>query len=70
MIALDLRDRKLAISSLATLADEDENYDEVTALRLEWQRLLMLGVKCEIQWLDESGNINAWLEKQIRNALE
>lgn len=63
---LSMRDRKLAISIMKKvngLPQDDETAEE---LRMELQRMLMLGVKTEIQWLDESGSITQWLDRQIR----
>lgn len=68
-MALTSRDRKLATNSLIKMADEYELDEESATMKLEWQRILMLGIKCEIQWLDESGNINNWLERQMGEQL-
>ena len=35
----------------------------------ELQVMLALGVKAEIEWLDESGDLSSWLDDEIGEAL-
>ncbi|KAH7318275.1 Spo11/DNA topoisomerase VI subunit A [Stachybotrys elegans] len=63
------RDRKLAVSTLQRLDDVVPEDDEATHIRRELQVMLMMGVKVEIQWLDDSGNLSDWLDKTISNVM-
>jgi hypothetical protein len=36
---------------------------------IELQRMLMIGTKCEIQWIDDSGNLAAWLDDELLGVL-
>lgn len=65
---LSSRDRKTASALLRTTCDMDENSD-TAEIRRELQILLVLGVKAEIEWLDECGNLCSWLDKQIDHTL-
>lgn len=62
---LTTRDRKVAVTVVATLSDLAATDQAAADLKSEAQRMLMLGVKCEIQWLDESGNLLAWLDREL-----
>lgn len=67
---LSARDRKLATSTLKKLNRLSEDDDDVAdELGLELQRMLVLGVKAEIQWLDEAGSITHWLDREMGSAL-
>lgn len=66
---LSHRDRKLAISTLNKVNDLTRNDDVAEELKAELQRMLMLGVKTEIQWLDESGSITQWLDREMGASL-
>ncbi|KAF4120740.1 meiotic recombination protein SPO11 [Geosmithia morbida] len=63
------RDRRLAYSMLKRLSMFHAQDTEALELRRELQIILCLGVKAEIQWLDESGSIAKWLEHEISDAL-
>lgn len=65
MNGLTTRDRKVAVTVVATLSDHAATDQAAADLKSEAQRMLMLGVKCEIQWLDESGNLLSWLDREL-----
>jgi meiotic recombination protein SPO11 len=67
---LSYRDRKLAISSLTKVNNLTQNDNIAEDLKAELQRMLMLGVKTEIQWLDESGSITRWLDREMGASLD
>lgn len=62
---LTSRDRKLAIGMLRRLEDSCQNDEQSVEMKRELQMVLCMGVKAEIQWLDESGNLTGWLDQQI-----
>ncbi|KAM6486498.1 Spo11/DNA topoisomerase VI subunit A [Trichoderma sp. SZMC 28011] len=66
--ALSTRDRNVAVGILKKLVDSG---DDSTAVELgrELQVMLMMGVKAEIQWLDEAGNLTEWLDIKIGQML-
>lgn len=64
------RDRKLALSTLDSLYDLIHKENESVELVRELQTMLMLGVKAEIQWLDESGSLATWLDERLGTILE
>jgi meiotic recombination protein SPO11 len=66
---LSTRDRKLAIGTLGRLAGPELQGADASELKMELQRMLMLGIKMEIQWLDESGNIEEWLNERLQEIL-
>lgn len=66
---LSYRDRKLAISTLNKVNNLPQNDGVAEELKAELQRMLMLGVKTEIQWLDESGSITQWLDREMGASL-
>ncbi|KAL7945283.1 Spo11/DNA topoisomerase VI subunit A [Trichoderma barbatum] len=66
--ALSPRDRKLAVGMLEKLLDSRDD-SETTELGRELQVLLMMGVKAEIQWLDEAGNLTEWLDSKLGQML-
>ncbi|PHH87376.1 hypothetical protein CDD83_8963 [Cordyceps sp. RAO-2017] len=60
------RDRKFAVSTLAKVSARGAADDtELERLRRELQTMLMMNVKAEIQWLDDAGNLNEWLDESI-----
>ena len=67
---LTLRDRKLAIGMLRRLEDSSQEDDQSVEMRRELQIILCMGIKAEIQWLDESGNLTGWLDQQISSVME
>jgi meiotic recombination protein SPO11 len=58
---LSTRDRKVAVGILEKLLDVKDDA-EVAEVQRELQVMLMMGVKAEIQWLDEAGNLADWLD--------
>lgn len=65
---LSVRDRQLVRGTLRriqAIITTDESSQEVAEMRYELQKMLMLGVKAEIQWLDDGGNLTGWLEQEI-----
>ncbi|KAL7915334.1 DNA topoisomerase IV, alpha subunit [Trichoderma velutinum] len=66
--ALSIRDRKVAVGILEKLVDSGDDPAAVE-LRRELQVLLMMGIKAEIQWLDEAGNLTEWLDNKIGQML-
>jgi meiotic recombination protein SPO11 len=62
---LTARDRKLAVGTLKKVHDLLQDDEVAEGLRIELQRMLMLGVKTEIQWLDDSGSIAQWLDREM-----
>jgi meiotic recombination protein SPO11 len=46
-----------------------ETDDDVAELKLELQIMMVMGVKTEIQWLDEAGNLCEWLDERIGSML-
>lgn len=62
---LTVRDRKLAIGMLHRLADSPREDEQLIEMKRELRTMLCMGVKTEIQWLDESGNLTGWLNQQI-----
>lgn len=65
---LSARDRNVAVGILKKLVDSG---DDPTAVELgrELQVMLMMGIKAEIQWLDEAGNLTEWLDTKIGQML-
>ncbi|KAJ4863705.1 type IIB DNA topoisomerase domain-containing protein [Trichoderma breve] len=65
---LSTRDRNVAVGILKKLVDSG---DDPTAVKLgrELQVMLMMGIKAEIQWLDEAGNLTEWLDTKIGQML-
>ncbi|CVK87697.1 related to meiotic recombination protein rec12 [Fusarium proliferatum] len=66
---LNGRERVVAISTLKKISLRSQNELEGSGLRLELQLMTMLGVKAEIEWLDESGDLCSWLDGEIGEAL-
>lgn len=62
------RDRKVAKNILSKLVQASLIDDEALDMVREMQVMLMLGVKCEIQWLDEAGDITSWLDHALSGA--
>ncbi|KAF5131075.1 Meiotic recombination protein rec12 [Metarhizium anisopliae] len=63
-VALTLRDRKMIVDTLK--AFETEDGVTIGSLRRELQYMQVLGYKAEIQLLDDSGNLDSWLDTQIQ----
>jgi meiotic recombination protein SPO11 len=62
---LTLRDRKVGMSVLAALLSHEGTDPTSAEMKIELQRMLMLGIKCEIQFLDESGSLVSWLDTSL-----
>lgn len=62
---LSNRDRKVAVGMLIRLSDTDSVDGGQAELMQELRALLMLGVKAEIQWLDEAGSLVEWLDGEM-----
>ncbi|KAH7008545.1 Spo11/DNA topoisomerase VI subunit A [Ilyonectria destructans] len=69
IIYLSSRDRRAAESALKVLQSSPPGEMEVTEMMRELQVMLNLGIKAEIEWLDESGNLCQWLDQEIFLAL-
>ncbi|PHH78355.1 hypothetical protein CDD82_3084 [Ophiocordyceps australis] len=67
---LTMRDRRNIRCALASIARQDLDHVELVELRRELQVMLMMGVKAEIQWLDEAGDITQWLSDKISRSLQ
>lgn len=65
---LSTRDRKVAVGILEKLIDVKDD-PEVVEVQRELQVMLMMGVKAEIQWLDEAGNLTDWLDFKLGQLL-
>ena len=65
---LSFRDRKLASSTLERLMSRARD-SETNKMMRELQFMMVLGVKAEIQWLDEAGDISDWLDREMLRAL-
>ncbi|KAF4967263.1 hypothetical protein FSARC_5175 [Fusarium sarcochroum] len=66
---LSARERTMAVSVLKKITSSSSNDIEVSEMRRELQLMLVLGVKAEIEWLDESGDICSWLDGEIGETL-
>ncbi|KAL7896699.1 Spo11/DNA topoisomerase VI subunit A [Trichoderma sp. TUCIM 5745] len=65
---LSTRDRKVAVGILEKLLDVKDD-PEVVEVQRELQVMLMMGVKAEIQWLDDAGNLTDWLDFKLEQLL-
>lgn len=59
------RDQLTAVSVLNKLSDNLPEDEDAFELRRELQVMLSLGIKAEIEWLDDSGDICQWLDRQL-----
>ncbi|KAF5606125.1 meiotic recombination SPO11 [Fusarium pseudocircinatum] len=66
---LNGRERAAAVSALKKTSLHSPNELEGSELRLELQLMMMFGVKAEIEWFDESGDLCSWLDGEIGEAL-
>ncbi|KAJ4136359.1 endodeoxyribonuclease [Fusarium equiseti] len=66
---MSTRERNVAISTLKKVSDSSSDRIEVPETMRELQNMLALGVKAEIEWLDESGDLCSWLDDEIGEAL-
>lgn len=63
------RDRSVAARKMDKISEAKLDDPEDTEIYRELQTMLMLGVKAEIEWLDESGDLCQWLDTEIMSAL-
>ncbi|KAI8659798.1 TP6A-N domain-containing protein [Fusarium sp. Ph1] len=66
---MGLRERGVAVSALKKLGSFSSSDTETLEMRRELQVMIALGVKAEIEWLDESGDLCQWLDNEIGTAL-
>ena len=66
---LSTRERNAAISTLKKTDQSSSGDVEISEMTRELQVMLALGVKAEIEWLDESGDLSSWLDDEIGEAL-
>lgn len=66
---LTSRDRKAVKGALERVSARYSDDVEMVRLRRELQVMLLMGVKAEIQWLDDAGNITEWLDRNIATML-
>ncbi|RBR18562.1 uncharacterized protein FIESC28_06017 [Fusarium coffeatum] len=66
---MNTRERNAAISTLKKVSDSSNSDIEVSETVHELQVMMALGVKAEIEWLDESGDLFSWLDDEIGEAL-
>ena len=59
------RDRKHALATLQRHSATSGMSLDASELRHELQVMLMMGVKSEIQWLDDGGVMTDWLDNQV-----
>lgn len=62
------RDRNMAMGALKKSCGLNSN-DACLEMVQELQIMLMLGIKAEIEWLDESGVLEQWLDNVLRDDL-
>ncbi|KAF6840590.1 meiosis-specific topoisomerase spo11 [Colletotrichum plurivorum] len=62
---LTTRDRKRAVNMLRDIGENIDGYD--MECRRELQVMLFLGIKAEIQAVDDAGDISNWLDEQMRS---
>lgn len=65
---LTFRDRKVAVGILLALGEYEADH-VATGMAIEIQRMLMIGTKCEIQRIDDSGDLAAWLDDELLGVL-
>lgn len=66
VLALTGRDRKLARRALNRVTERDS---DDAGVRRELQLMLLLNTKSEIQSLDDAGNLDHWLDREILSHL-
>ena len=66
---MSTRERNAAISTLKKVCGSSNNEIKVSETVHELQVMMALGVKAEIEWLDESGDLGSWLDDEIGEAL-
>ncbi|KAF6813237.1 meiosis-specific topoisomerase spo11 [Colletotrichum sojae] len=62
---LTTRDRKRAVNMLKDIGENIDGYD--MECRRELQVMLFLGIKAEIQAVDDAGDISNWLDEHMRS---
>ncbi|KAG6037957.1 hypothetical protein E4U41_004619 [Claviceps citrina] len=68
-LRLSLRDRKTIVDTLERYTSRGDSSLITLVLRRELQIMQMLGYKAEIQILDDSGNLDAWLDYNLASEL-
>lgn len=63
------RDRKMAVRLLSSISDRKDRDAEETKQIKELQIMLMIGVKAEIQAVDNRGDITDWLDERLSSSL-
>ncbi|KAF4995184.1 hypothetical protein FGRMN_5322 [Fusarium graminum] len=66
---LSARERNAATSTLNKAEHPSVDEFEGCEMRRELQLMLMLGLKAEIEWVDEFGDLCSWLDDEIGEAL-
>ncbi|KAJ4256725.1 endodeoxyribonuclease [Fusarium torreyae] len=66
---LSVRERTMAASILKKIASSSTHDIETCEMKRELQLMIVLGVKAEIEWLDESGDLCSWLDGEISETL-
>lgn len=66
---MSTRERNAALSTLKKISHSSPNEIEVSETMHELQLMIALGVKAEIEWLDESGDLCSWLDDEIGEVL-
>lgn len=66
---LSSRDRKHVRGTLSRVVERGGSDAEVVSLTRELQVMLMMGIKAEIQLLEDSGDLTQWLENNLTRLL-
>lgn len=66
---LSSRDRSFATKAMDRTFERGQDEDDVLKIRRQLQLMLMLGIKVEIQGLDEYGNLAGWLDQELARQL-
>lgn len=66
---LTLKDRLAATSILRKFCQSESASEELQEARRDLQVMIILGLKAEIQSLDDSGDITTWLETELNSTL-
>jgi meiotic recombination protein SPO11 len=69
VLYLSARERAAAISTLKKMEHLSGNDFEASEMRRELQLMLAVGVKADIEWLDEWGDLCSWLDGEISEVL-
>ncbi|KAF5021761.1 hypothetical protein F66182_6211 [Fusarium sp. NRRL 66182] len=66
---LNIKERIVAASVLKKISSSSSDDADLMEMRRELQLMMALGVKAEIEWLDESGDLCSWLDSEIGETL-